>query len=170
MPAAGLEQVAEKREGRIDGVEQPETGDVGRREIGEALIFLAAQAGDGSGAGGQNLHQLTGDACEVIAGMEIEQGRNESRFGLKGAGLGAPYSRHAQVGEAVEGFAFGEQTQVLVGDLYRLFGEAGVFVAEQFDFRAVARATLTAGSSDVETALAVLRNRQVNVEGGLIRL
>src|SRR5262245_19954338 len=122
MAAASLEQVAEQREGRVDGVEQPETGDVGSREIGQALIFLAAQSGDVSGAGGQNLHQLTGDACEVIAGVKIEQGRNESRISLKGAGLGAPYARHSQVREAVEGFPFGEQAQVLVRDLHRLFG------------------------------------------------
>ena len=113
---------------------------------------------------------LPRDAGQVIAGVEIEQGRNEARIGLKSAGLGAPHARHTQGGVAVERFALGEQAQVLARDLHGLFGEAGVLVAEQFDFRAVARAALTRGGGDVQAALAILRNRQVNVEGGLIRL
>jgi hypothetical protein len=45
MNLLGLEQVTEDRERGVNRVEQPEVGDVGGGEIGEALIFLTASPG-----------------------------------------------------------------------------------------------------------------------------
>ena len=73
MSAARFEQMAEHGECRIDGIEQPEIGDIGGGEIGQRLVLLAPQTGDGARAGREDLHQAAGDGHQVIVGEEIEQ-------------------------------------------------------------------------------------------------
>ena len=170
MAAARFEEVAEQRERRVDGVEQPETGDIRGREIGQALILLPPQAGYGAGTCVEDFHQTPRDRDQVIAGVEIEQRRHEGRVQLEGAGLGAPHARRAQRGIAVARFAFAKQAKVLVRHLHRFFREAGGFVAEELNLRAVARAALTRRPFHVEAALTVLGNGQIEIERGLVRL
>jgi len=50
MAATRFEQVPEVREGGVDRIQQPEVGDIGRTEIRQALVLLAAQTGDSPGA------------------------------------------------------------------------------------------------------------------------
>src|SRR5262245_14050869 len=80
------------------------------------------------------------------------------------------HAADAQPGIPVERFALRQQPQILARDLDRLFRKPGVLVAEQFDLRPVPRRVLPLGASHVQTALAILRHRQKQVEHFLIRV
>ena len=170
MPAAGLEQVAENREGRVDRIEQPEIGDIGGGEIRQTLILLPPHAGDGAGARGENLHQAARNRNQVVAGGEIQQGRHEAWVQLEGAGFAAQHAGHTQCRVAVAILAFHQQPQILARHLDGLFAHAGVLVAEHLDFRAIPGSAVARGRSHVQAPIAILRNGQVHVERGLIRI
>src|ERR1035441_7568834 len=98
MPMAGLKEGQEFREMEIDGVEQPKIGDVRGAELGEAEVFLTANAGEHAALGGQDLDQAPGDGGEVIAGGEIEQRRDKMGVQVESSGPGSPDAGHGQGG------------------------------------------------------------------------
>ena len=88
MAAARLEQMAELREVRIDGIEQPEVGDIGDGEFGQALVLLAAHAGEHAAARGEIFDQPAGDGDQIIAGGNVQQRGDEVRVELVGFRFG----------------------------------------------------------------------------------
>ena len=53
------------------------------REIGQALIFLPAAAGELAALGGENLDQAAQHGNQVIAGAVLDERRNEIGVGLE---------------------------------------------------------------------------------------
>jgi len=66
------------------------------------------------------------------------------------------------------GLTFGEQTEILAGNLYRALREASVFVAKQGNFGSVAGVAFASGQGDVQTAFTKVRDRQIHVQNILI--
>ena len=59
-------------------VEQPEVGDIGGGEVGEALIFLAAGAGELRATGSEDFDDAAKQSHDVFVGADVEEGRNEA--------------------------------------------------------------------------------------------
>ena len=166
---AGLKEVPEFREMEVDGVEQPEVGDVRRPELGEAEVLLTADAGQHAALGGQDLNQAPGDGGQVIAGREIEQRRHEMGVQVESPGPGSPDAGHRQRGAFLPRIAFRQQAIVLAGHLHGLFSQAGVFVAHRHHFGQVTGVGALVGDGNIEPGMAVIGNRQVDVERILVR-
>ncbi len=129
MAVPGFEQVAHDGEMLVDGVEQPEVGDVGGGEFGQALIFLAAHAGQDAALGGQNFDETAGDGGYELVGRKIEQRRGKLRIELKAVAR-ALDARHRHGHAAALGFAFHQNAEILACQLDWFFRTARVFVAE----------------------------------------
>ena len=101
VAALALQKMAKNRDIGIDRVEQPEVGDVGGGEIGQALVFLPAAAGELRALGGEDLKDAVDQAAHIVVGADLEQGGNKAGFEPEGAGL-----RLLHVGDAQGGTAF----------------------------------------------------------------
>src|ERR1700735_1963197 len=125
-----FKQMTENREVRIHCIEQPEVGDVRGGEIRQALILLPATAGEMSTTGRKYLDQAAQQTCQIFTRIYIDQGRNEAMVQHERARFGALYVGDAQGRAAFAGFTLNQQTYVLPGNLNRLRGGSGVFIAE----------------------------------------
>src|SRR5260370_26372328 len=117
MAAPRLEQVLYQREVRVDRVEQPEVGDIGGAEIGQAEVFLPPRPGELAAARRQNLDQPPENRDQKIARRQIDQGRHELGIELVKSRGGFFYSCPPSQRSRLPGFAFHPHTTILSGQL-----------------------------------------------------
>src|ERR1035437_1176980 len=147
----------------VHGVKQPEVSNVRGGEIRQALILLAPASGKLRTAGGEQFDQTTQQSHQVFACADLDERWNEPGIELKRARRSPFHVGDAQHRRTFAVFRVRQQTHILSRDLDGLLAGAGVLVAKGGHFRQVASASVFAGG-DIETALAVVGNRQVNVQ------
>ena len=89
VAALGNPQMAQRCQARIDGVHQPEIGQVAGREFGEAAA-AGLVAAEGAALAFQNLDEPSQHEHELLAGGNLQAGRHELRVENEMAGAVAP--------------------------------------------------------------------------------
>src|SRR5579864_758753 len=156
MSLLAIKQVAENREVRVDGIEQPEIRNVGRSEVRQTLILLPPRSRKLGAPGRENLDQPAQHSGQVFTGADLEQRRNEAwiqkkRVRLRTLHIGDPQNRAP--------FAiliFRQQPQILPRNLDRLLAHAGVLVAKSRHLREITAAAVSLRNGDIEPALPVV--------------
>ena len=128
----------------VDGVEQPEIGDVGGRKVGQGLILLAAAAGKLAAARHQQLDHIAEDAFQGGVRVNVDEGRNVSWVDLVDAGLGAENAHEAKNDRSLAVLALGKNLKVLARHLDGLFTASGILVADHQQLSQEAGADLPA--------------------------
>ena len=139
MPSPHLVQVSDLRQMRVEGVQQPEAGDVGYGKIREALVALAARAGQRRRFGGGALEDAVRDPHDERARRDVEQRRDERGIQRYLAGRGAHEADQWHRDIPFRRFAFEQESKVGPRDLDGAFREAGGLVARQLVLAAPAR-------------------------------
>ena len=118
------------RQMRVDGVEQPEVGDVGGAEFGQGLVALAARTGKLAAACDQSLDLPAQDAGKQLVAFDVEKRGNE--FGIEpvAARLGALDVGDGNEHRAFEVFAFGQDLQIFAGQGNGLLQSRAILVAQ----------------------------------------
>jgi hypothetical protein len=165
VAAPDFQQVLELREVGIDGVEQPEVGDVGGAEIGEAQILLPALIGEQRAFRAENFDQPAGQGEQVFGATDVERRGNEFLIDLQRAGGIAANAGEADGGVTIQRLIAGQDAKVLARDLDGLLVHPAIFVAQHGDFREVAGAGILArGQRNIQAGDALLRDAQEHVE------
>ncbi len=115
MSAFGDEQVAKGSQGGIDGVEQPEGGNLTRREVAREAARVATEGGT---LVVQNLNHLLQQLEQPGAGADLDHGRHESGVVGEVAGAVAHHAGDRDGHQVVGGLGIEEQAQVLAAQLY----------------------------------------------------
>src|SRR5208337_3528447 len=154
---------------RIHRVQQPEIRDVGSGEVSQALVLLPPCTGELAAPGRHDLDQSAQQAHQIFVAAYLEQGRDESWIQAKRACIGSLQVGDAQYGAAFPILVLRQQPQVLARNLQGLVARTSVFVAEGRHFHHVAAAAIRTGGN-VQSALPVIRHRQVNIQALVSRL
>ena len=164
MSLLALKQVAENREVGVDGIEQPEIRNIGRSEVRQALILLPAGTGKLCATGGENLDQSAQHSGQVLTSADLKQRRNKPRVQKKCVRLGTLHIGDTQNRTAFAILVFSQQPQILPRNLDRLLAYTSILVAESCNFSEITAAAVLLRNSDIEPALPVLGDGQVNIQ------
>ena len=168
VPVAGFEDVLDQREMGVDGIEKPETRDIGGAEIGETQVLHPPRAAEHETLGREDLHQAPGDFVEPFARADIEQRRNAFGIEAERAGGRLEHARHADRGKALPRFAFGEQAEILARHHHRLLAESGILVAQHRGLGLVARVDIAGLKGNVDAGQLLMRDGEIDVARLLI--
>ena len=169
MTATHVMQMTQRRQMRVQRIQEPKTTDVRHREIGEPFVALPSTAGERGTPCGQSFDQTFGQVHHRLAGGEIEQRWHERLVEAELARGRSQHARDRQRDEAIRVFAFHQKTQTRRRNLDRALGQARCFVAHQLLIRVPARQRAVAAPRDIARTGSVLWDGEIAEQGTLVR-
>ena len=146
VAALGDQQVTERGQGGIDGMQQPEAGNFAGREIAARATRIAAQGGS---LLVEDFHHLLQQLEEAGAGGDLHHGRHEA--GVVGEVAGAvAHDTGQRDGHQVAGrFGIQEEAEVLAAQLHASFVGAGDLVVQDSGLGGIAGVAVARGEGAV---------------------